>query len=99
MSADEIREFVNRHYFEPARARGESKVVITSGQVHRDMKLSSRMPSVCGALRSQYVRDFNVTLIEERRKEGVVLNSSTNQFIFTLNGSKLLTRRGNLKVG
>ncbi len=34
------------------------------------------------------MRNFNVTLIEEKRKEGVVLNSSTNQFIFALNGGR-----------
>src|SRR6266851_3318586 len=52
MDANEIRAFVRDRYVEPARRRGESRVRVTAGDVHRDLRLSNRVPAVCSALKS-----------------------------------------------
>lgn len=48
--ADRIRQYALEKYVEPARHNGRSDVTIRAGDVHSDMKLTSRMPAVCGAL-------------------------------------------------
>ena len=80
--AEEIRKFVNRHYFEPARAKGKSQVTITSGQIQNDMKLYSRMPLICNALRSKTMGEYGVISITEKRKAGVLGDDPANQFNF-----------------
>lgn len=49
-TADQIRQFVIAHYFEPARHKGEVEVVLVSGAIHRDMGLENAMPNVCQVL-------------------------------------------------
>ena len=88
ISAEEIRKFVNRHYFEPARAKGESQVTITSGQIQNDMKLYSRIPLVCNALRSKTMGEYGVISITEKRKAGVLGDDPTNQFNFFFKEAK-----------
>ena len=51
--ADQIRDFVDRHYITPARRAGQSTVTITAGDIHRGMSLTSRAPAVCAALKSK----------------------------------------------
>lgn len=53
MLADEIREFVFQKYIEPARKQGERTVTVRAGDVHEQMRLSGRMPAVCGAIGTQ----------------------------------------------
>lgn len=48
--AEEIREFVNKTYIEPARVAGTKLVTVRAGTVHSDMKLRDRMPAVASAL-------------------------------------------------
>ena len=48
--ADRIRCYAIENYMEPARRKGRSVVAIRSGDLHREMRLSNRMPAVCGAL-------------------------------------------------
>ena len=43
--ADRIREFVNEHYVQPARKRGNQTFIIRAGDVHDDMGLDSRLPA------------------------------------------------------
>jgi hypothetical protein len=50
--ADDIRTFAYEKYISPAIAAGKAAIVIRTGDVHSDMGLQSRMPSVCGALES-----------------------------------------------
>jgi hypothetical protein len=49
---DRVREFAQREYIDPARRRGESRVRIVAGDVHRALHLHNRVPLVCSALRS-----------------------------------------------
>ena len=48
--ADEIRQFVNARYIEPARAGGTKQITIRAGDVHAEMGLKDRMPAVASAL-------------------------------------------------
>lgn len=89
-TADEVRQFIRDQYIEPAKQRGESQVQIMSGDVHSLMNLNSRMPLVCEVLRGEKLHSMcNITLIEEKRRQNVKNNSSTNIFIydFTQNNS------------
>lgn len=80
---DQIRNFVLENYIKPARARGETSLVVVSGEVHKRMDLTDRMPAVCNALRSEKLwKPYKVCLIREIRLPSVKENSSTNQFVF-----------------
>lgn len=48
--ADEIREYVNRVYIEPARRLGRREIVVRAGDVHTEMGFEDRHPAICGAL-------------------------------------------------
>jgi 5-methylcytosine-specific restriction enzyme B len=61
--AEQIRIYVNRAFIEPARRAGRTEVTIVAGEVHRDMKLRSRMPAVCAALDAgKFEDEFGVVL-------------------------------------
>jgi len=62
--ADEIREYANKHYIEPARAEGRREVTIRAGDVHNRMGLVDDMPAVCSAIGSLIFRKkYHVRLI------------------------------------
>ena len=83
--SSEIRKFVVENYFEPARANGTEHIAVISGEVHSAMKLKSRMPAVCNALRSKKLEQLgSVRLMREIRRLGVKRDSSTNQFKFEI---------------
>jgi 5-methylcytosine-specific restriction enzyme B len=80
--ADDIRRFVIARYIEPARAKGEQRVSVRAGDVHRAMGLSNAMPAVCSAIGSgRFLVDAGVA---EAGREGP-FNSSTVVFTFDLN--------------
>ncbi len=65
-AADEIRTFAAREYVEAARRRGLSRVQIRVGDVHKALKLKSRVPNVCSALRSRIFLEKNhLKIVEE----------------------------------
>jgi hypothetical protein len=81
--AERIRRFVCERYAETARRAGEGEFTVTSGQVHREMGLSNRMSSVCGALRGRRLEErCNIELVEEVRSVRVRKNSATNRFVY-----------------
>lgn len=83
--AEEIRHFVFEHYIKPAKERGETKLVVVSGEVHDRMGLKDRMPAVCSVLRgSKLQNSFGVHLIQEIRLPKVERDSSTNRFVFSI---------------
>lgn len=55
--ADQIRDYVDRHYVQPARVASRREITIRAGDVHSAMGLVSRMPAVCGALDSKILLD------------------------------------------
>ena len=81
--AERIRRFVCERYAAPARREGRTVFEITSGQVHREMELRNRMPSVCGALRGRRLEERGgIELMEEIRSVRVRENSATNRFVY-----------------
>jgi len=61
--AERIRRHANEAFIEPARRAGRKEVVIVAGDVHKDLRLESRMPAVCGALDTQkFQTEYRVVL-------------------------------------
>lgn len=61
--ADKIRQYVNAAHIEPARRAGRTEITVTSGEIHRDLRLESRMPAVCGALDAvKFQEQYRATL-------------------------------------
>lgn len=79
--ADDIRRFVIDRYIEPARSRGEARITVKAGDVHREMGLSNALPAVCGAIGSnKFSTEADAT---EIAREGPA-NGSTVLFTFEL---------------
>jgi hypothetical protein len=51
--AQSIREYLRTHYFEPARRRRETLVTLRAGDIHRELGLRNRVPSVCQVMESR----------------------------------------------
>ncbi len=51
--ANEIRHFLCQKYFDPARKRSETLVTLRAGDIHREMGLKNRVPSVCQVMESK----------------------------------------------
>ena len=49
MTMQEIREYIIACKVE-AKSKGQTVLVLRSGDVHKDLNLSKRMPSVCNAM-------------------------------------------------
>src|SRR5580704_16495266 len=65
-SAHDIRSFLIERYIKPARRRGDKRVKIVAGDVHRGLNLTNRVPNVCQVLESKKFREENQLEIEER---------------------------------
>jgi len=65
-SAHEIRSFLAERYIKPARRRGDKRVRIIAGEVHRDLHLRNRVPSVCQVLASKKFQQENRVEVVER---------------------------------
>src|SRR5882672_4008567 len=57
--SDLVREHVRENYLRPARRRGEKRVSIHVGTVHKVLALNNRVPLVCAALRSKKFLEEN----------------------------------------
>lgn len=53
VSSEAIRQYVLRRLIEPARRRGEPRVTVQVGDVHRALGLENRVPLVCSALKAR----------------------------------------------
>jgi 5-methylcytosine-specific restriction protein B len=52
-SATEIRAHLRVKYLDPARRRGETLVTIVAGDIHKELGLRNRVPSVCQVMESK----------------------------------------------
>jgi hypothetical protein len=52
-NASEIREYLRKAYFEPARRRRETLVTLRAGDIHRELGLHNRVPNVCQVMESK----------------------------------------------
>jgi hypothetical protein len=83
-TAEDIRDYTLRTYIEPARRRGESIVQIRSGDVGKQMHLSSdKMPNICMALRTRKFQAENGLVLEKLEGPPKKM-SSTVVFTFRL---------------
>ena len=57
--SDGVRHYCAVTYISPARKRGDYTVSIRSGDVHRDLGLSSQLPMVCAALGTETFEQEN----------------------------------------
>ena len=64
-SVDAIRAYAVQEYVAVARRRGEKRVQIVAGDVHRALKLKNRVPNVCNALTSRIFLEQNHLAIED----------------------------------
>lgn len=61
--AQAVRDYVRREYIEPARRRKQSTVTVVAGDVHKALRLSNRVPTVCQALSgNKILRENDMTL-------------------------------------
>ena len=66
MSAQEIRDHIQREYIEPARNRGRKTVRIRAGDIHDEMELKSLQPLVCDTLTNNVIQQqYNIKLIKQ----------------------------------
>ena len=50
MSTKEIREYIQQRK-KDAKSKGQTSLVLRSGDVHKELNLKSRLPMVCNAMR------------------------------------------------
>ncbi|NIU84949.1 MAG: hypothetical protein GWN31_13835 [Candidatus Thorarchaeota archaeon] len=61
--ADDIRDFVFEKYIKPARGSGVSTVKVRAGDIHEEMGLKRKLPSVCGSLGTKkFLNQHNLNL-------------------------------------
>ena len=63
-SANEVRRYARERYIEPALRRGERKIQIRAGDVHKQLTLKNRVPLVCQALESEIFLKENKLVLE-----------------------------------
>ena len=73
--SDEVREYVYRHYIEPARQQGQKIIKVRAKDVHDALGLKNRSPLVCEALGTQlFEQRYN---IRRQRIEGPTQGATT----------------------
>jgi 5-methylcytosine-specific restriction enzyme B len=64
--ADQIRHYVYEEYIQPARVHGKFTVDLRARDIHKEMELHNRMPSVCEALDTEKFRELSKVQLHER---------------------------------
>lgn len=80
--SDRVRHYVQVHYFDPARKRGDRAVTVVCGDVHRALGLVNRVPLVCSALKSQRFHEASDVVLSDVSGPPSKL-STTVRFTFT----------------
>jgi 5-methylcytosine-specific restriction protein B len=66
--ADDVRVFTYDRFIKPALEEGDATVTIRAGDVHDEMGLKGKIPSVCGALGAKkFLKQYNLSL---EKREG-----------------------------
>jgi len=83
--SDQIREFANQYYFNPARDEGKTLIEIRVGDLQKRMGYSGTA-NICRNLRNLPIQnEYKVLLVDETRYgEKVYTNSTTNVFKYDL---------------
>jgi len=89
--AEQIRQYAQRNYIQPALQRGELTVAIRAGDVHKELNLRGQHPSVCQVLGSKKFVEGNHLTLEN--KEGPQSGQSPAMiFTYRLPGSSQAQR-------
>lgn len=74
VQADQIRNYINSHFFARARENGISQVKVFAEDVHEGLKLINRYPNVCSSMSNNVIQQkYNVRVIK-------ITNSIGKQF-------------------
>ncbi len=79
--SEKVRHYVQVHYIEPAKKRGERSVTVIAGDVHRALGLNNRVPLVCTALKLHRFHEDNRMVLSDVSGPPSKL-STTVQFTF-----------------
>ncbi|SRR6266851_2183208 len=60
-----VREWVQNHIVQPAKARGDRLITVTAGEVHNQLGLTNRVPVVCQALKSKRFLQENQLVLKD----------------------------------
>jgi len=74
--SDETRIYCRDHYIIPARSRNQKEVTIRSGDVHRELNFTNRLPLVCAALGS--IKFENMARAKRKSIDGPTNGANTN---------------------
>ena len=64
--ADQIRSHVIKNMIQPARTRGQTTILLLSGDIHAEMGLINRLPAVCSALDAAKFQEQAAVMLIER---------------------------------
>jgi len=74
--SDEVRAYVLRNYVVPARKSKTTRVTVRAGDVAKALKLTDRLPLVCGALGAiKFQKECELSLLQ-RTGPGQVANAT-----------------------
>ena len=63
--SESIRDFVYERYIKPAYEKGLKRITLRAGDVHDEMGLKGKIPSVCGALGTKkFLKQYNLRLLK-----------------------------------
>ena len=62
--ADNVRFYIYRTYFKPAKLKGQNKITLNAGDIHTEMGLKSEMPTVTSAMKTRIDRLYDVEILD-----------------------------------
>src|SRR5690348_15052704 len=87
-----VRDYVRREYIEPARRRGQSRVTVVAGDVHKAVGLKNLVPLVCQALKSKKILQENHIVLEKVESPAASEQSTTVAFTYRIDSSETEAR-------
>lgn len=92
-ATERVRKFVVKHFFDPARLRGESSITIHAGSLskllqEKNLLPPNRYPVICGAMtNSRFAERNGARLVKREGPESGQSSAATFTFVLEPNGS------------
>ena len=64
--ADNVRFYIYQNYFKPAKLKGQNKITLNAGDVHKEMGLKSEIPTVASSMKTRIDRLYDVEILDIR---------------------------------